>query len=180
MYLNYGMHYLVNAVTEPEGSPAAVLIRALEPLEGERLMRRRRARGTGRRPDAFSTAELCRGPATSPGRWASRSRDNERDLTRGPLRIEDRSLPATRARVEPPHRDQRRRGSRVARVRRRERRGVRAHAPAGERPDRLAGAAPSRAPGVCAIGTLADSWRPLRSSPERDRAADRRSQTACA
>ena len=32
VYLNYGMHYLVNAVTEGEGSPAAVLIRALEPL----------------------------------------------------------------------------------------------------------------------------------------------------
>jgi len=29
VYLNYGMHYLVNAVTEGEGSPAAVLIRAL-------------------------------------------------------------------------------------------------------------------------------------------------------
>ena len=36
VYLNYGIHYLVNAVTEAEGSPAAVLIRALEPLEGKR------------------------------------------------------------------------------------------------------------------------------------------------
>ena len=34
VYLNYGIHYLVNAVTEDEGSPAAVLSRALEPLEG--------------------------------------------------------------------------------------------------------------------------------------------------
>src|SRR5215213_3529974 len=61
VYLNYGIHNLVNAVTESEGWPAAVLIRALEPLEGEPLMRRRRARGTGRRGSAFATAELCRG-----------------------------------------------------------------------------------------------------------------------
>ena len=62
VYLNYGIHYLVNAVTESEGSPAAVLIRALEPHEGESLMRRRRARGTGRSARAFATTELCRGP----------------------------------------------------------------------------------------------------------------------
>ncbi len=47
VYLNYGLHYLVNAVTEAEGSPAAILIRALEPLEGIDLMRRRRARKGG-------------------------------------------------------------------------------------------------------------------------------------
>src|SRR5687768_16424334 len=62
VYLNYGIHYLVNAVTEAEGSPAAVLIRALEPYEGQALMRRRRGRGTARRADSFSAAELCRGP----------------------------------------------------------------------------------------------------------------------
>src|SRR6187200_1413471 len=59
VYLNYGIHYLVNAVTEEEGSPAAVLIRALEPFGGEALMRRRRARGTGRSASAFATADLC-------------------------------------------------------------------------------------------------------------------------
>jgi DNA-3-methyladenine glycosylase len=57
VYLNYGIHYLVNAVTEREGSPAAVLIRALEPFEGETLMRRRRARGTGRRTGTFASAD---------------------------------------------------------------------------------------------------------------------------
>ena len=46
VYLNYGIHHLINAVTEPDGWPAAVLIRALEPCEGEPLMRRRRARGS--------------------------------------------------------------------------------------------------------------------------------------
>src|SRR6188474_3474666 len=44
VYLNYGIHNLVNAVTEAEGSPAAVLIRALAPLDGIELMTRRRAR----------------------------------------------------------------------------------------------------------------------------------------
>ena len=34
VYLNYGVHYLMNVVTEPELSPAAVLIRSLDPLEG--------------------------------------------------------------------------------------------------------------------------------------------------
>ena len=47
VYLNYGIHYLVNAVTEAEGWPAAVLIRALEPKDGIPLMRRRRASRRG-------------------------------------------------------------------------------------------------------------------------------------
>jgi DNA-3-methyladenine glycosylase len=94
VYLNYGMHYLVNAVTEPEGSPAAVLIRALEPLAGEQLMRRRRARGTGRRGDAFATDELCRGPGNLTRALGISLEDNRLDLTSGPMRIEDHRLPA--------------------------------------------------------------------------------------
>jgi DNA-3-methyladenine glycosylase len=93
VYLNYGMHALVNAVTEPEGSPAAVLIRALEPIEGESLMRCRRARGTGRRPESWSTPELCRGPGNLTRAMGISLRDNKRDLTSGRLRIESRHIP---------------------------------------------------------------------------------------
>jgi len=92
VYLNYGIHNLVNAVTEPEGCPAAVLIRALEPLEGEALMRRRRARGTGRRADSIALSELCRGPGNLTRAMGITLRDNRLDLTAGPLRIEDRAL----------------------------------------------------------------------------------------
>src|SRR6476619_2842371 len=87
VYLNYGIHYLVNAVTESEGSPAAVLIRALEPHEGEALMRRRRARGTRRAARAFATAELCRGPGNLTRALGISLRQNRLDLTASALRI---------------------------------------------------------------------------------------------
>jgi DNA-3-methyladenine glycosylase len=90
VYLNYGIHYLVNAVTEPEGSPAAVLIRALEPLEGEPLMRRRR----GAAAAALPTPALCRGPGNLSRALGISLEQNRSDLTRSALRIEDRGLAA--------------------------------------------------------------------------------------
>lgn len=42
VYFTYGMHHLLNIVTEPAGVPAAVLIRALHPLAGTERMSRRR------------------------------------------------------------------------------------------------------------------------------------------
>lgn len=89
VYLNYGIHYLVNAVTESEGWPAAVLIRALAPLEGAGLMRRRRARGTSRTAASFDDAELCRGPGNLTRALGIDLRHNLKDLTASPLRIED-------------------------------------------------------------------------------------------
>jgi DNA-3-methyladenine glycosylase len=42
VYLVYGMHACLNVVTEPEGSPAALLVRSVEPLEGVAQMRHAR------------------------------------------------------------------------------------------------------------------------------------------
>lgn len=61
VYFTYGMHYCVNVVAGRAGVPEAVLIRALEPLEGLELMRRKRS-GPGR-ASPVRDADLCSGPA---------------------------------------------------------------------------------------------------------------------
>ncbi len=88
VYLNYGIHYLVNAVTEPEGHPAAVLIRALEPVEGIELMQTRRA-PDGRR---IERADLCRGPGNLTRALGITLDHNRFDLTSSSLYIEDRGF----------------------------------------------------------------------------------------
>ena len=95
VYLNYGIHYLVNAVTEAEGSPAAVLIRALEPVEGVELMCRRRGLPASSARDA-RRARICRGPGNLSVALAITLSRNRADLTSGPLRIEDRGVKAPR------------------------------------------------------------------------------------
>lgn len=55
VYFTYGMHWLLNVVTEQEGFPAAVLIRALWPVEGHKTMFQRRA--------VSKLEALCNGPA---------------------------------------------------------------------------------------------------------------------
>jgi len=105
VYLNYGIHYLVNAVTEAEGWPAAVLIRALEPKAGIALMRKRRAfrrgsrpalrrsSGQARRGSEIAVHDLCRGPGNLTKALGIDLRQNLLDLTRGALRIEDQKDP---------------------------------------------------------------------------------------
>jgi DNA-3-methyladenine glycosylase len=96
VYLNYGIHCLVNVVTEAHGSPAAVLIRALDPIDGIDLMRRRRARaakGRARRSGAaIATHDLCRGPGNLTMAMGITLAENRRDLLGDRLFIEDRGL----------------------------------------------------------------------------------------
>lgn len=54
VYFTYGNHWMLNVVTEREGFPAAVLIRAIQPIEGVEVMSGRR---NGR--DTFGPGKLC-------------------------------------------------------------------------------------------------------------------------
>jgi len=90
VYLNYGIHYLVNAVTETEGHPAAVLIRALHPMDGIAVMKERRAPG-GR---DVAEPDLCRGPGNLTRALGITLADNLLDLVSSRLVIEDRGFGA--------------------------------------------------------------------------------------
>ena len=93
VYLNYGIHFLTNVVTEADGFPAAVLLRALEPCEGIDLMERRR---TGRAAAAamIPVDGLCRGPGNLSKALGITLKQNRLDMTDSPLRIEDWGLSA--------------------------------------------------------------------------------------
>jgi DNA-3-methyladenine glycosylase len=79
VYRSYGIHAMLNAVTEPEGVGAAVLIRALEPLTGIPEMRARRGL-TGDR-------DLCSGPGKLTQALGIGLDLNGTDLLEGPIRL---------------------------------------------------------------------------------------------
>jgi DNA-3-methyladenine glycosylase len=83
VYRSYGVHALFNAVCEPAGVGAAVLIRALQPLAGIERMRARRG--------AVADAELCSGPGKLARALAIELAHNDTDLAAGPLVIRPRS-----------------------------------------------------------------------------------------
>ena len=92
VYLNYGIHYLVNAVTEAEGFPAAVLIRALAPIDGVSAMARRRGVPLAALKDPRTHPRLTQGPGNLTVAMGITLARNLADLVSGPLTIEDRGL----------------------------------------------------------------------------------------
>jgi DNA-3-methyladenine glycosylase len=88
VYRSYGVHALLNAVCEPEGVGAAVLIRALEPSAGiEQMRSRRTVRTSAARLDDPS---LCGGPGRLSQALGVSMEHNGCDLARGPVVIRGR------------------------------------------------------------------------------------------
>ncbi|MFC1476074.1 DNA-3-methyladenine glycosylase [Candidatus Zixiibacteriota bacterium] len=72
VYFTYGNHFMLNFVTEKAGFPAAVLIRAAEPLDGIPQMIKRRT--------TTDPTRLCRGPGNLTAAFGIDRRDNGQPL----------------------------------------------------------------------------------------------------
>ena len=79
IYFIYGMYHCLNFVTEPEGEPAAVLIRAIQPVAGVETMRRLRY---GNAPEtAYRRKNFSNGPGKVCKALSLSSYENKMDLT---------------------------------------------------------------------------------------------------
>jgi len=88
VYFTYGMHFCLNAVTQPENVPEAVLIRALEPILGIEIMKRNRG--------SDDLRNLCSGPAKLTQALGIGRDHNGIDLTEGCLLIVEGDRPIRR------------------------------------------------------------------------------------
>ena len=77
VYVSYGIHHCINVVTGEEGDPAAVLVRALDPVSGLDAMARRRGRNS----------DLCNGPGRLAQALGVNMRHNYHDLALPPVRL---------------------------------------------------------------------------------------------
>ncbi len=89
VYRSYGIHAMLNAVCEPEDVGAAVLIRALHPLDGLDAMRARRGQAPGPAPPR--ERDLCSGPGKLTQALGISLAHNGSSLSTGPVRISGRS-----------------------------------------------------------------------------------------
>lgn len=85
VYFIYGNHYCFNVVTGGEDVGEAVLIRALEPIKGIEIMKKRRGRE--------DIMQLCNGPGKLVQAMGIAMKDNGKSLLNGPLRIELGAVP---------------------------------------------------------------------------------------
>lgn len=89
VYFIYGVHWCFNAVTRPEGLPSAVLVRALQPLDGVELMKERRG-------PKISAVNLTNGPGKLCAALGIDGSMNALSLQRGALVIrEGESVPSS-------------------------------------------------------------------------------------
>lgn len=87
IYFVYGMYHCLNFVTESEGSPAAVLLRAAEPEEGKEIMSRLSPGNSG--------CDLLNGPGKLCRSFGLTRDQNGLDLTGNQMYLEDRLVAVT-------------------------------------------------------------------------------------